>query len=73
MTGTQYTDDEARQLFARATEDIPPGLDLLDGFRARHGGRARRWSRPRLRILVAAGTVAAAATTAQPIRMRMSV
>ena len=72
MTGTQYTDDEARQLFARATEDIPPGLDLLDGFRARHGGRARRWSRPRLRILVAAGTVAAAATTAITVALTAS-
>ena len=46
MTGTRYTDDEVRQLLARASEDIPPGLDLLAGFRARHGGRARRSSGP---------------------------
>ena len=60
MTGTQYTDDEVRQLLDRATEDIPPGLDLLAGFQARRGR-----GRPRPRgILIAAGAGAVAAMTA---------
>jgi hypothetical protein len=72
MTGTQYTDDEVRQLLARAAGDIPPGLDLLAGFRARHGGRARRWIRPRLRIVIAAGTVIAAAVAAITVTLTAS-
>lgn len=78
MTGTQYTEDEVRQLFARATEDIPPDLDLLAGFQARRGPRRfRRWPslrrpRPRLRVPIAAGAVAAAAITAIAVTLAAS-
>jgi hypothetical protein len=60
MTSTQYTEDEVRQLFAAATEDMPPGLDVLAGFQDR--SRARR--RPRPRILLAAGAMASTAAAA---------
>jgi hypothetical protein len=68
MTVTQHSEDEARRLLALATEDVPPGLDLLAGFQSRRGsGRPR----PR-RILIAAGTVAAAAMTAIAVTLTLT-
>jgi hypothetical protein len=55
------TEETARRLFAVATEDIPPAIDLLRGVRARSRKRVMR-----VRSLVAvgaAGIVAAAAIT----------
>ena len=54
------TEAEARRLLAAATEDRPPGLDLLAGFgAARRRGKARRTRR---RVAVSAGLMAAAAS-----------
>ena len=54
---------EARRLLAAATEDIPPGIGLLDGFAAaRRRDRARRTRRGA--VLSAGIAVAAAAVTA---------
>jgi hypothetical protein len=57
------TETEARRLLAAATEDMPPGIDLLDGFaEARRRDRARRTRR---RAVLSAGiAVAAASVTA---------
>ena len=44
------TEDAARHLLAAATEDIPPGIDLLSGVRARSKARVVR-----VRALMAAG------------------
>jgi hypothetical protein len=55
------TEEAARRLLAVAAEDVPPGIDLLHGVRARSRARAVR-----IRSLVAvgaAGIVAAAAAT----------
>jgi hypothetical protein len=50
---------EARRLLAAATEDMPPGIDLLGGFvAARRRDRARR---TRGRVVLSAGAAAAAA------------
>jgi hypothetical protein len=52
-------DQQLRTLFATATDDIPPGIDLLRGFRARRSAR-----RMRVRVALAsaaAGVVAVAA------------
>ncbi|HEX4258565.1 MAG TPA: hypothetical protein VH089_25995, partial [Streptosporangiaceae bacterium] len=68
MTGTQYTDDEVRQLFSRATEDIPPHLDLLAGFQARRS-RQSRLHRPGTRVLLAAGTATATAAAAVAVTL----
>ena len=57
------TETRARRLLAAATEDMPPGIDLLDGFvAARRRDRARR-TRGRA-VLSAAIAVAAASVTA---------
>ena len=60
-------EEAARRLFAAATEDVPPGIDLLHGVQAR--SRARR---VRTRALLAVGTAgivaAAAATTLSAVR-----
>jgi uncharacterized protein involved in tolerance to divalent cations len=54
------TETEARRLLNAATEDRPPGIDLLDGFaKARRRDRTRR---TRARIVLSAGAAAAAAT-----------
>ena len=54
---------EARRLLAAATEDMPPGIGLLDGFAAaRRRDRARRTRRGA--VLSAGIAVAAAAVTA---------
>ncbi len=52
-------DQQVRTLFAAAADDIPPGIDLLRGFRAR---RAARHFRGRVALATAAASVAAAAT-----------
>jgi hypothetical protein len=53
------TEDEARRLLAAAAEDVPPGIDLLDGFAvALRRDRARR---TRKGALLSAGAAAAAA------------
>lgn len=49
---------EARRLLAAATEDMPPGIDLLDGFAAAR--RRDRTRRTRKRALLSAGVAAAA-------------
>jgi hypothetical protein len=55
------TEETARRLFAVATEDIPPGIDLLRGVRARS---RKRVVRVRAGVAAgAAGVVAAAAIT----------
>jgi hypothetical protein len=53
------TEEAARRLFAVAAEDVPPGIDLLAGVRARSRRRVVR-----IRALVAAGAagIVAAAT-----------
>ncbi len=52
------TETEARRLFAAATEDIPPDIDLLGGFAAaRRQGRSRRTRRG---AVLSAGIAAAA-------------
>ena len=54
------TEAEARHLLAAATEDMPPGIDLLDGFVvARRRDRARRTRRG---AVLSAGIAAAAAS-----------
>ena len=51
---------EARRLLSAATEDMPPGIDLLDGFaEARRRDRARRTRR---RAVLSAGIAAVAAS-----------
>jgi hypothetical protein len=56
------TEAEARHLLAVATEDIPPGIDLLDRFVAvRRRDRARRRRR---RAVLSAGVAVTAATVA---------
>jgi hypothetical protein len=54
------TEDEARRLLAPATEDIPPGIDLLAGFGAAR--RREKVRRTRRRAAVSAGLTAAAAS-----------
>jgi hypothetical protein len=57
------TDAEARRLLAAATEDMPPGINLLDGFAvARRRDRARRTRRGA--VLSAGIATAAASVTA---------
>ena len=51
---------EARRLLAAATEDMPPGIDLLDGFAAAR--RRDRSRRTRRRAALSAGIAAAAAS-----------
>jgi hypothetical protein len=54
------TETEARRLFAAATEDMPPEIDLLGGFAAaRRQDRSRRTRRG---AVLSAGIAAAAAT-----------
>lgn len=54
------TETEARHLLAAATADMPPGIDLLDGFAAaRQRDRARRTRRG---AVLSAGIAAAAAS-----------
>lgn len=56
------TEAEARRLLAAATEDMPPGIDLLDGFvAARRRDRARRTRRG---AVLSAGIAVAAASVA---------
>jgi hypothetical protein len=60
------TEEAARRLFAVAAEDVPPGIDLLRGVRARSRKRVIR-----VRVLVAAGAagiVAVAAVTLSAVR-----
>jgi hypothetical protein len=61
------TEEAARRLFAVAAEDVPPGIDLLSGVRARSRRRVVR-----IRSLVAAGAVgivaAAAAVTLSAVQ-----
>jgi hypothetical protein len=51
--------EEMRRLFAVATEDMPPGIDLLEGVKA----RTRRTRRARTRLALSAGAAAIAAGT----------
>lgn len=51
------TEAEARRLLAAATEDMPPGTNLLDGFVAAR----QRDRRTRGRVMLSAGAAAAAA------------
>jgi hypothetical protein len=53
------TDQQVRTLFAAAADDIPPGIDLVSGFRAR---RAARHVRVRVTLAAAAACVVAAAS-----------
>ena len=53
------TEEAVRRLFTAATEDIPPGIDLLRGVRARSRKRVVR-----VRALVAAGAAGIVAVTA---------
>ena len=62
------TETRARRLFAAATEDMPPGIDLLDGFvAARRRDRSRRTRRGA--VLSAGIAVAAASVTAVTLTM----
>jgi hypothetical protein len=54
------TEAEARRLLAAATEDRPPGIDLLAGFGAAR--RREKVRRTRRRVAVSAGLMAAAAS-----------
>lgn len=54
------TEAEARRLLAAATEDMPPGIDLLAGFGAAR--RREKVRRTRKRAAVSAGLMAAAAS-----------
>jgi hypothetical protein len=54
------TEAEARHLLAAATEDMPPGIDLLAGFGAAR--RREKVRRTRRRAAVSAGLMAAAAS-----------
>jgi hypothetical protein len=54
------TETEARRLFAAATEDMPPEIDLLGGFAAAR--RQDRSRRTRKGAVLSAGITAAAAT-----------
>ena len=57
------SETEARRLLAAATTDMPPGIDLLEGFAAaRQRDRARRTRR--IAVLSAGIAVAAALVTA---------
>lgn len=61
------TETEARRLFAAATQDMPPGIDLLDGFAAARRDRSRRTRRG---ATLSAGIAAAvAAVTAVTLTM----
>ncbi|MDQ2815685.1 MAG: hypothetical protein M3Z75_28535 [Actinomycetota bacterium] len=53
------TEAKARRLLAAATEDMPPGVDLLAGFGA---ARREKAGRTRRRAAVSAGLMAAAAS-----------
>jgi hypothetical protein len=53
------TEETVRRLFAAATEDVPPGIDLLRGVRARSRGRVVR-----IRSLVAVGAAGIVAAVA---------
>jgi len=53
------TEEAARRLFAVASEDVPPGIDLLRGARSRNRAHVVR-----LRALVAAGAAVIVAATA---------
>jgi hypothetical protein len=53
------TEEAARRLFAAATEDVPPGIDLLRGVRARSRKRVVR-----VRSLVAVGAAGIVAAVA---------
>jgi hypothetical protein len=53
------TEEAVRRLFAAASEDIPPGVDLLRGMQVR-----RREHAVRVRALLATGTAAIAAAVA---------
>jgi hypothetical protein len=53
------TDQHVRALFADATGDVPPGIDLLRGFRSR---KAARRVRGRVALGAAAASVVAAGT-----------
>jgi len=62
------TETKARRLFAAATEDMPPEIDLLDGFvAARRRDRSRRTRRGA--VLSAGIAVAAASVTAVTLTM----
>jgi len=62
------TETKARRLFAAATEDMPPEIDLLDGFvAARRRHRSRRTRRGA--VLSAGIAVAAASVTAVTLTM----
>lgn len=52
------TEAEARRLLGAATEDMPPGIDLLAGFGAAR--RREKVRRTRRRAAVSAGLLAAA-------------
>lgn len=53
------TEETVRHLFAVATEDIPPGIDLLAGIRERSRARTVR-----IRVALSAGTAAVVAAAA---------
>jgi hypothetical protein len=53
------TDQQVRTLFTDAASDVPPGIDLLHGFRAR---KAARRVRGRVALATAAASLLAAAT-----------
>ena len=58
------TETEARRLFAAATQDMPPGIDLLDGFAAaRRQDRSRRTRRGAVLAGIAAAAAAVTAVT----------
>jgi hypothetical protein len=62
------TETKARRLLAAATQDMPPGIDLLDGFvAARRRDRSRRTRRGA--VLSAGIAVAAASVTAVTLTM----
>ena len=56
------TETEARRLLAAATEDMPPGTDLLGGFAAAR--RRDRTRRTRRRVVLSAGAAVAAVAMA---------
>jgi len=55
------TEERVRHLFAVATEDVPPGIDLLRAVRERSASRRRM---VRIRVAISAGTAAVVATAA---------
>src|SRR2546425_1125289 len=58
------TEETVRHLFAVATEDIPPGIDLLRAIREQQSRARSRRRTTQVRVAISAGTAAVVAATA---------